>query len=497
MTKPQTTARSPVIAVMGHIDHGKSTLLDYIRKSNVADEEAGGITQHISAYEITHKNDSGETRMTFLDTPGHEAFISMRYRGAKVADIVVLVVAADDGVQEQTKETIEAIQNEGVPFVVAINKIDVSVANPETVIQELAEEEVYVEGYGGDISYVEISAKTGENVGELLDLLALNAEILELTTNPEAPASGDVIESSVDPKRGTQATLIITDGKLVSGAYVQAGESVSPVRILENFRGESINEALASTPVRVVGFNKKPQVGVKFKAFKSKAEAQAEAKKYTENTGAQTEATIQEDIFTIPIVVKTDVSGTANAIAHELKKLHSDRAQLNVIQTGVGDITEDDIRAAASDEKSALVVGFNVSATPSAQAVADRRNVAIRTANVIYDLSDWLKEATAERTPTITVKEVRGKARILKIFSRKRDTQVVGGKVFEGKLLNSAGVTVIRNETELAEGKIIELQQQRADTDKVESGQEFGANIQSEVKLAPGDVIEAFELVEK
>jgi translation initiation factor IF-2 len=492
-----TTTRPPIIAVMGHIDHGKSTLLDHIRKTNVAAGEAGGITQHLSAYEIHHKSDEADTNMTFLDTPGHEAFISMRRRGATVADIGILVVAADDGVKEQTIETIKAIKERDIPFIVAINKMDAPDANSDKVIQQLAEAGVYVEGYGGDVSYVEISATEGTNIEELLDLIALNAQLLDLEMDTDKPAEGVVIESSIDPKRGTEATLIIMDGKLKSGMHVHASGCVSPVRIFEDFKGMTIKEAVASSPVRVVGFNEQPAVGSAFESFSKKAVAREAANEWAEAQDKDKKQRVSADIFSIPIIIKTDVSGTSTAIAHELKKLHSDRASLDVVHTGVGDITEDDVRTVASDNLSGIVIGFNVKASEAAEKVAARHNVAIKTAPVIYDITEWLEKAITERTPTITTREIRGRAKILKTFSSKQDMQVVGGKVLEGAIYGKASLTIVRNETEIAEGEIVELQQQRVDTDKVESGQEFGANIRSRVDIAPGDVVESFELIEK
>jgi len=497
MIDPITT-RPPIISVMGHIDHGKSTLLDTIRKANTTAAETGGITQHTSAYEITHENDNGESRITFLDTPGHEAFIAMRERGATVADVAILVVAADEGVEAQTEETIRAIQEHDTPYIVAINKVDKETANPESVVQSLAEHEVYVEGYGGDVPYQKVSAKTGEGLNKLLDLITFQAELLELTTNRNQHASGVVIESSVDSRRGTQATLVIKDGTLKKGMHVHADGCVSPVRILEDFRGDTIKEAFASSPVQVVGFDDEPAIGSQFASFDNKADAKKAAEDFQAN---QKESVSQSgntsDAFTIPVLVKADVAGTIDAVIHEINKLHSDQAALDVVHTGIGDITEDDIRAVASNDKSALAVGFNVKATQSAQTVAERRDVEIKTAPVIYDLIEWLEPAVEERTPTITTREVRGKARILKNFSSKRDMQVVGGEVFSGTIYGSAGVTIYRNESKLADGEIVELQQQRAETDKVQSGQEFGANIRSRVDIAPGDIIESFEMVEQ
>ncbi len=483
---------------MGHIDHGKSTLLDTIREANTAEHEAGGITQHISAYEITHESEDGPNRMTFLDTPGHEAFIAMRERGATVADIAILVVAGDDGVEAQTEETIAAIQERDIPFVVAINKMDKSSADADAVIQELAEAEVYVEGFGGDVPYQEISAKTGEGVDELLDLVALNAELLELTTNPDQPGSGVVIESSVNPQRGVETSLVVTDGTVKQGDFIHADGCVGPIRIMEDFRGESIKQAQASAPIRVVGFSDEPAIGKSFKTFADRNKAETAAEALTNEADTNKQRNDQDrDGFTIPILIKADVAGTVDAVVNEVKKLNNEKVSLDIVHTGVGDITEDDIRIVADNSQSALAVGFNVKASTAAQSVAERRNVAVETAPVIYELIEWLKPAVEERTPTITERVVRGKARILKNFSSKRDMQVVGGKVISGNIINSAGITIYRNETEIAEGEIVELQQQRAETDKVQKGQEFGANIRSQVDIAPGDVIESFEIIEK
>lgn len=497
MSTSSSTTRPPIISVMGHIDHGKSTLLDTIREASTAEREVGGITQHISAYEISHDGENGETRMTFLDTPGHEAFIAMRERGVYVADIGILVVAADEGVEAQTEETISAIKDRDIPFIVAINKTDKPGADVDAVIQELAEAEVYVEGYGGDVSYQEVSAKTGDGIDKLLDLIALNAELLELTMNPDQAGSGVVIESSVDPQRGVQATLVVTDGSIEQGDFIQADGCVGPIRILENFHGKSIDTARASAPVRVVGFDSEPAIGSSFDTFSERKKAESSAEEHADPQNLPNKRTSQNDEFTIPILVKADVAGTIDAVVHELDKLNNEKVTLDIVHTGTGDITEDDIRIVANKDQSAITVGFNISATQAAQSVAKRRGVAIKTAPIIYELIEWLEPAVQERTPTITTKEVQGRARILKNFSSKRDMQVVGGEVIAGTIINDAGITIYRNETEIADGEMIELQQQRAETDKVQKGQEFGANIRSDIDIAPGDVIESFEMIEK
>ena len=486
--------RAPIISVMGHIDHGKSTLLDYIRETNVADSEAGGITQHTSAYEITHAGESGQTPMTFLDTPGHKAFISMRQRGASIADIAVLVVAADQGVQAQTVETINALQDAGIPYIVAFNKIDKEMADVDGCIEELAEQEVYVEGFGGDISYEEVSAKTGTGVSELLDLLALNADILELTYNPDTLASGVVLESSVDAARGTQATLLLTDGRLKAGQYVQSGKAVSPTRIVENFQGTSIESADASTPVKVVGFDTQPQVGAEFQAYETKESAKKQAEKLTQEPNRNRST---DGGFVIPVIVKTDVSGTADAVVHELKKLETEQVSLDIIDEAVGNISESDVRSVAHDDISSLAIGFNVDCNQAARREAKRRGVEIKCAPVIYELIEWAKTAIEDRRPTVTERSIVGRARILKTFSAKKDAQVLGGEVLKGKIVADGDLTIYRNEMEIADGDILELQQQRSDTKSVTAGQNFGINIESNVEIAPGDIIESYEIVEK
>lgn len=497
MSNSQTT-RPPIISVMGHIDHGKSTLLDTIRETNTAEREAGGITQHISTYEITHKSEDGPDRMTFLDTPGHEAFISMRERGATVADIAVLVVAADDGVEEQTKETINAIKDRDIPFIVAINKIDKPSADTDAVIQQLAEAEVYVEGFGGDVPYQKVSAKTGDGVDELLNLIALNAELIDLPTVTDEPGSGVVVESSINPQRGVETSLVIKQGVVTQGDFIHADGCVGPIRILEDFRGESTNKAEASAPVQIVGLKDEPAIGSSFETFPTADQAESAAESHAKTSDTKSRRNSGgKDSFVIPILVKADVAGTVDAVIHEITKLNNDKVTLDIVDTGVGDISEDDIRIVADNSQSALAVGFNVGASAAAQSVAKRRNVAVKTAPVIYEIIEWLDSAVSERTPVVREKVVRGRARILKNFSSKRDMQVVGGEVISGKIIGDADITVYRNETEIADGEIVELQQQRSETDKVQKGQEFGANIRSEIDVAPGDVIESFEMIEQ
>ncbi|GMQ95232.1 MAG: hypothetical protein BMS9Abin13_345 [Patescibacteria group bacterium] len=487
--------RSPIIVIMGHIDHGKSALLDYIRKSNIVGGESGGITQHLSAYEVEHITESGTSQqITFLDTPGHEAFSRMRSRGATVADIAILVVSAEDGVKQQTKEAFASIKKAGIPFIVAINKIDKPAADVERTKQDLSENKIYLEGYGGDIPYIPISAKTGEGVSELLDMMLLVAEMEGLTGDPRAEVEGIVIESHMDAKRGIAATLIIKNGVLKRGVCVVAEESFSPVRIFENFLGKAIGEASFSSPVRVFGWNNTPKVGSTFTSCATKKEAERHTKKYLEGRTSKKVAPIameiKEEAVVIPLVIKTDVLGTLEAIEKETEKLRHDSIQLKIIHKGVGNISENDIKL-ASGTLNPIVLGFNVKIDKSALDIAGKFGITIKTFDVIYKLTEWLTEEWKKRIPKVTVEEVTGKAKIIKVFSRTKNKQVVGGKVAEGTLQRKANVKITRRGNEIGMGGILELQQQKIKTDKVEEGNEFGAMIESRVEISPGDMIEA------
>lgn len=497
--------RPPVVVVMGHIDHGKSTLLDCIRKSNVTELEVGGITQHISAYEVTHSTSeqgstSIERTITFLDTPGHEAFSQMRSRGAQVSDIAILVVSAEDGVKTQTLEALKSISEAKLPYIVAINKIDKPGADIERTKNNLLEHEIYLEGLGGTVPYVAISAKTGKGVSELLDLLLLVADIEELTGDVSKNAEGVVIESHIDTKKGISATLIIKDGSLRSGMFVVVGACSAPVRIMENFLGKNIREAQFSSPVLIIGFNKIPQIGAPFISFDTKKEAEKYAAKALDTQkkikSLKQVAGTNEELQTIPIIIKADVVGTIDAIKHEIEKLDSSRVLIRIIQEGAGAISENDVRSAGG-AKHAMIVGFNVPVDSQAKDLAERTGVEVNTFSIIYDLAKWLKKAVEERTPKIEVEEITGQAKILKTFSRTKDKQIVGGKVLSGSLVLGAQVKIIRREEEIGHGKIISIQSQKANVKEIVDGNEFGSQIQSKIEIASGDIIESFMLIEK
>lgn len=491
-TQSNVVKRPPIVVVMGHIDHGKSTLLDYIRKSNSVDSEAGGITQHLSAYVVTHKTKEGSTEnITFLDTPGHEAFQKMRLRGADVADIAVLVVSAEDGVKPQTLEALASIKQANLPYIVAINKIDKPGANIVRTQTSLIENEIYVEGMGGDIPWVGISAKTGENVSELLDIIVLAADLAELKADVSSPATGQIIEGRMDPKRGNTATLIIKEGTLKKGTFVVSGTSYTPVRIMENHLGKPLNEAGPSTPVGVVGFGEIPAIGATFYTVNSKKEAEAaiEANRPEQKVKARE----MNSLPTIPILIKADVLGTIEAIEHELSKFNSDRISVRIIDTGVGNVTSNDIQN-VSATKDAIVVGFNVKVERQAAELAERLGVEIDTFDIIYELSEWLNTTLKNKTPRMEEMKVTGKVKILKYFSTQKNLHVLGARMEEGVIKMKQRVKITRRDIEIGKGTVKNIQQYKSDVQQVESG-EFGLQLETRYEVAPGDNLEPYDTV--
>lgn len=478
---------------MGHIDHGKSTLLDFIRKSNVVAGEAGGITQHLSAYVVEHTTkDGAKEHITFLDTPGHAAFQQMRLRGADVADVGILIVSAEDGVKPQTLEALASIKAANIPFIVAINKIDKPGADLARTQSSLIENEIYIEGMGGDIPWIAISAKAGTGVPELLDLVILAADLSELTGDTNAPAEGVVIEGFMDVKRGTTATLIIENGTLRSGSFVVSGSSFAPVRIMEDFTGKNIREAGLSEPVGVVGWNGVPKVGSRFVTVGTKKEAEVltQAVAAAKTKGTKFERT---ELPTVPILIKADVLGTLDAIRHELDTFKSDRISVKVIDATVGDITVNDVQM-VSATKDAIIVGFNVKVVRAAADLAERIGVEIDTFSIIYELSEWLETALKNRTPKREEEVKSGRAKILKLFSIQKNLHVLGGRVEEGTLKIGQQVRIIRRDIDIGHGTLTNLQQSKSDVQAVIEG-EFGMQITTKFNIAAGDQIEAFDTV--
>lgn len=496
MNSPTSTKRPPVVAVMGHIDHGKSTLLDYIRKANTTAKEAGGITQNMSAYEVVHKDAEGlEAKITFLDTPGHEAFSKLRKRGSKVADLAILVVAADDGVKPQTIEAMKSIKESNIPFIIAINKIDKPQANIERTKLSLAEAEIYVEGYGGDISCVPICALNGQGVDELLTMLLLLADISDLKADSDAPAEGIVIEANRDKTRGISATLIIKNGTLKQGQYVVSGKAHSPVRIMQNFEGKQITSATYSEPIKIIGWSDIPPVGLPFKTCADKKEAEVLALNYVEKP-ISSNIKSNESRFVVPIIIKAATTGVIEAIAHEIDKLHTDRAFVKIVYSAIGDISENDIKIAAGKD-SILVLGFDTKIDNTTAQLSERLNVTVKTFNIIYKLAEYVEEIIKERTPKMEAEEQIGVAKILKCFSKVKDKQIMGGRVEQGKVTIGCEVKIMRRDAEIGRGRVRELQQAKNKTNEIEEGNEFGTMIESKTEIAAGDKIEAFAVVIK
>ncbi len=496
MTTSHTTTRPPVVAVMGHIDHGKSTLLDYIRKSNVVAGEAGGITQHLSAYEITIPYQGTNRRITFLDTPGHAAFTGMRERGASAADIAILVVSAEDGVKAQTIEALNTIRAAGIPYIVAINKIDRPGANIDRSKLMLAEQEVLVEGYGGSIPWVAISALNGTGIDDLLDTILLVADLEELQATPNKQAEGIVIESALDPKRGMGATLIIKDGTLTKGQFVVAGTAMTTTRIMENFLGKTIDAADPGTPVRLTGFDKLPDVGSAIMVFDKKRDAENHIDELARSQGGALDSVaIGADMKVVPIIIKTDVFGTAEAIAREIKKMSIEGLHVKIIGQGIGAIGENDIKLAQSD-KDTIILGFNVDMDPRGRDMNEKVGATVQTFNIIYKLTEWLAVELEARRPRKEVREVIGTAKVLKTFSQTKERQVVGCRVDSGVITDGAHITVMRRDFPLATGRIVEMQQAKQKAKEIREG-EAGIMVECKNDIAPGDVLEAFIMVTK
>jgi translation initiation factor IF-2 len=496
--------RAPVVTVMGHVDHGKTSLLDAIRSTNVVSGEAGGITQHIGAYQVDSPMNG---KITFIDTPGHAAFTAMRARGAKVTDIVVLVVAADDGVMPQTIEAINHAKAAKVPMIVAINKIDKPDAKPERVRTELLQYEVQVESLGGDVVDVELSATKKTNIDKLLEMIGLQAEILDLKANPTRPAEGTVIEAKLDRGRGPVATVLVQRGTLHVGDLIVAGAEWGRVRALVNDKGQTVQEAGPSVPVEVLGFAGTPEASDRLAVVESEARAREltdyRVRQKRENTTARNtgmRGSLEQMMSQLkttgrkefPLIVKTDVQGSLEAIVGSLEKLGTDEVAARVIHSGVGGITESDITL--SHSTGAAIIGFNVRAHKEARELAERDNVEIRYYNIIYDLVDDVKKAmsgllTPERRETML-----GNATILEVFNVSKVGKVAGCRVTDGKVERGAGVRLIRDNVVVHEGKLSQLKRFKDDAREVTAGQECGMAFENYQDMRQGDVIECYRV---
>lgn len=494
--------RAPVVTVMGHVDHGKTSLLDYIRKSKVASGEAGGITQHIGAYRV-HTNHGD---VTFLDTPGHAAFTAMRARGAKSTDVVVLVVAADDGVMPQTAEAIQHAKAAGVPIVVAINKCDKEAADPDRVKNELAAKDVIPEDWGGDTQFVKVSAHTGDGIDQLLDAISLQAEMLELTAVKDAAAKGVVIESRVEVGRGVVATVLVQQGTLNAGDILLAGQSFGRVRAMSNELGEQVKEAGPSTPVEILGLDTTPPAGDEFVVVPDERKAREVALHRAEREKSARQKRIQaaslENIFAnlgseekkvLPVVLKTDVRGSLEAIQTALLEMGNEEVQVNLVSVGVGGITENDVNLAMTS--GAIIIGFNVRADSSARKTSERENVEIRYYSIIYQLLDEVKSALGGMLAPERVEEIVGIAEVRDTFKSPKFGQVAGCMVIEGTVHRNKPIRVLRDNVVIYEGELESLRRFKDDVNEVRNGLECGIGVKDyDVKV--GDQIEVYNVKE-
>ena len=496
--------RAPIVTVMGHVDHGKTSLLDHIRNTNVIAGEAGGITQHIGAYNVTLKNGQ---KITFLDTPGHEAFTAMRARGAKVTDIAIIIVAADDGVMPQTREAISHAQAAGVPMIFAINKCDKPGANPDKIKEELANMNLLVEDWGGKYQSQDISAKKGEGVFELLEKVLLEAEMLDLKANPKRRAKGSIIESSLDKGRGYVATILVSDGTLHMGDIVLAGTYHGRIKAMFNERNQRIKEALPGEPAVILGLNGAPQAGDEFNVMATEQEAREIANKREQLQREQAIRTkkhvgLEEigrrlaigDFKELNLIIKADVDGSTEAIADSMIKLSTDNIQVNVIHKAVGAISDSDVMLAAASD--AIIIGFNVRPTASAKRMAENEEVDIRIYSIIYDAIEEVKSAMEGMLAPETKEEVTGTLEVLQTFRISKVGTIAGCVVREGKIKRGNKVRVIRDGIVIHTGELASLKHEKDDVKEMATNQECGLNIRSFNDLLEHDIIESYETIE-
>ena len=494
--------RPAVVTIMGHVDHGKTSLLDYIRHSHITNTEFGGITQHIGAYQIENKG----KKITFIDTPGHAAFTEMRARGAKVTDIVIIIVAADDGVMPQTEEAIDHAKAAGVPIIVAINKIDKPGANPEKVMNEMAAHDLTPEAWGGDVIYTNISAKTGEGIEELLDNIQLVTEMQQLKANPNRYALGTVIESKLDKNVGSTVTLLVQNGTLRLGDPIVVGTSFGKVRTLKDDLGREVMEAYPSMPVEITGLSEVPSSGDRFMAFETEKEAKtiAENRKLQEklkNSKANNAVSI-DDLFNkiksgikeINVILKTDVKGTEEAVKNALSKIEVEDVRVKVIRSGVGTITESDIVLANASD--ALIIGFNVRPNAKTMEVAKEYNVDIRLHNIIYKLVEEMESAMKGMLDPEYEEKVLGSAEVRKLFKFSKVGTIAGSMVTDGVIKANANARLIRDGVVIYDGQINTIQKEKDQAKEVKKGFECGITLVNFNDIKENDVIEAYEMVE-
>jgi translation initiation factor IF-2 len=496
--------RAPIVTVMGHVDHGKTSLLDYIRKENVIAGESGGITQHIGAYGV--QLEDGQ-KIAFLDTPGHEAFTAMRARGAQVTDIAIIVAAADDDIMPQTKEAISHAQAAGVPIVFAINKVDLPAANPEKIKEGLANMNLLVEDWGGKVQSHDISAKMGTGVKELLEKVLLEAELLELTANPDKPAVGTVVEAFLDKGRGYVSTVLVQAGTLRVGDYLLAGKNSGKVKAMHDERGNDIEAAGPSTPVSVLGLDGAPQAGDKFNVFEDEREAKQIASKRAQlqreqSVRTQRHITLDEigrrialgDFQELNIILKGDVDGSVEALTDSFQKLSTEEIQVNILHKGVGAITESDVLLASASD--AIIIGFNVRPVGNARMIADKEEIDIRSYSIIYDAINDLKDAMEGMLSPELKEEITGTAEIREMFKVSKVGTIAGCMVTNGKILRNSNIRLIRDGVVVYTGELVSLKRFKDDAKEVSKGYDCGMQIKNYNDIKEGDIIEAFHEVE-
>ena len=495
-------ARAPVVTVMGHVDHGKTSLLDYIRRTKVTSGEAGGITQHIGAYKV----ETSRGEITFLDTPGHAAFTEMRSRGAQVTDIVILAVAADDSVMPQTIEAVQHSKAADATLIVAMNKMDKEAANPDKVKQELANHEVIPEDWGGDVQFIPVSALTGLGIDDLLDAISLQAEVMELTAPEEGPSKGTVIESRLDKGRGVVVTVLVQSGTLKKGDIVVVGQEYGRVRAMFNDRGDSLSSAGASTPVELLGLSGTPAAGDELQVApderKAREIAQFRQTKARETKMAQQQAAKLDEMFnkmetgdvkTLNVVVKADVHGSAEAVSQGLIKLSTDQVKVSIVASGVGGINETDAQLAAASD--AILIGFNVRADNTARKVIAEKGLDVQYFSIIYDLIDVVTQAMTGMLEPVYKDEIIGLARVDEVFSSPKFGDIAGCLVTEGTVKRTNPIRVLRDNVVIYEGELESLRRFKDDVNEVQSGVECGIGVKNYKDVKPGDQIEVFERV--
>ena len=498
--KADLVGRPPVVTIMGHVDHGKTTLLDAIRSSHLVDKEAGGITQHIGAYRVVHN----KRPITFIDTPGHEAFTQLRARGAKSTDIVVLVIAADEAVMPQTREAINHARAAGAPMIVAINKIDKPEANPDKIKRELQKDGILVEEWGGDVIAVSVSAKEKKNISELLDMILLLADVVEVKANPKVPAQGVVLEAKLDAKKGPLATIIVQNGTLSLGEAFLAGRTYGKVRALGDENGKMLKSAGPSTPVEILGFASVPQAGDLFLVVesieKAKIIAAAREARQPKDEPKKSDAVTLDDLFKkieggavkdLPLIIKADVQGSVEVLSGLLPSLGTAKVNVRIIHTATGAITESDILLASTS--GGIIIGYNIQPSGRIQELAGKAGVEIRTYKIIYQLSDDIKKAVTGLLEPVIKETFLGRAQVRKIFHIPKVGTIAGCYVQEGKIVRSADIRVVRNKEIVFKGKMSSLKHLKDNVSEVKKDLECGVGIDRFKEIQEGDLIEAFQ----